>query len=408
MESRKLAALLSSLVSQLLLILLLIFPPNSLHPNSFHSNSTDSTTFSLIHHFLFSQQTAVTTTLSRKRKRPKHHHRLIPNPDWFPNTFLMTSSTFEWLTNLLEPLLECRDPSYLFPLNLSAGVRLGIGLFRLANGSDYTQISNQFNVPVSAAKFCVKQLCRVLCTNFRFWISFPNGNEELKSVAQNFESLSGLPNCSGVVFCSRFEISSSSPSSQQHQQKQSTIAAQIVVDSTCRILSIAAGFFGHRTDSTILKGSSLFNDIEEGNLLNDSSVKGVNQYLIGDSEYPLLPWLMVPFADNVTVSGSVEENFNAAHELMRIPAFKTDASLRKWGVLSRPVCEEIKMAVAYIGACSILHNSLLMREDFSALVSDFEHERKSVNPFVLEDDPLKTSKALAMRATLATMAKKIS
>ncbi|MCI58236.1 hypothetical protein A2U01_0079490, partial [Trifolium medium] len=67
----------------------------------------------------------------------------------------MTSSTFEWLTNLLEPLLECRDPSYLFPLNLSAGVRLGIGLFRLANGSDYTEISNQFNVPVSVAKFCV-------------------------------------------------------------------------------------------------------------------------------------------------------------------------------------------------------------------------------------------------------------
>jgi hypothetical protein len=314
----------------------------------------------------------------------------------------MTSSTFEWLTNLLEPLLECRDPSYLFPLNLSAAVRLGIGLFRLANGSDYTQISNQFNVPVSVAKFCVKQLCRVLCTNFRFWISFPNGND-VKSVAQNFESISGLPNCSGVVFCSRFEISSSSAS------KQSTIAAQIVVDSTCRILSIAAGFFGHKTDSTILKSSSLFNDIEEGNLLNDPSVNnGVNQYLIGDSGYPLLPWLMVPFADNVTVSGSVEENFNAAHELMRIPAFKTDASLRKWGVLSRPVCEEIKMAVAYIGACSILHNSLLMREDFSALVSDFEHERKSVNPCVLEDDPLKTSKALAMRATLATMAKKIS
>ncbi|RHN62187.1 putative harbinger transposase-derived nuclease domain-containing protein [Medicago truncatula] len=399
MESRKLAALLSSLVSQLLLILLLIFPPNSFPPNSLPPNSTE--TFSLIHHFLFSQQTAVTTTLlSRKRKR--YHHRLIPNPDWFPTTFLMTSSTFEWLTNLLEPLLECRDPAYLLPLNLTAGVRLGIGLFRLASGSDYQQIANQFNVTVSVAKFCVKQLCRVLCTNFRFWVSFPNAND--RSILQNFESISGLPNCSGVVFSSRFQIApSTSP-----QQPHSSIAAQIVVDSTCRILSIAAGYFGHKTDYTILKASSLFNDIEEGSLLNAPSVNGVNQYLIGDSGYPLLPWLMVPFADNVCVTGSVEETFNAAHGLMRIPAFKTDASLRKWGVLSKPVREEIKMAVAYIGACSILHNSLLMREDFSALVSDFEYQRKSVDPFVLEDDPVKTSKALAMRATLATMAKKIS
>ncbi|CAK8577487.1 unnamed protein product [Lathyrus sativus] len=415
MESRKLAALLSSLISQLLLIILLIFPPTSLHLNSTTNSNSNSTTFSLIHHFLFSQQTAVTTTLlSRKRKRPKHHHHHhhhhpTPNPDWFPNSFLMSSSTFEWLTGLLEPLLECRDPAYLFPLNLSAGVRLGIGLFRLANGSDYSQISSQFNVPVSVAKFCVKQLCRVLCTNFRFWLSFPNAND-LRSISQSFESLSGLPNCSGVIFCSRFEIAPSSSvslSQQRQQQQPSSIAAQIVVDSTCRILSIAAGFFGHKTNSVILKASSLFNDIDDGMLLNASPVNGVNQYFIGDSGYPLLPWLMVPFGDSVAVSGSVEESFNAAHELMRIPALRTDASLRKWGVLSRPIREEIKMAVAYIGACSILHNSLLMREDFSALVCDFEHQRKNGEPFVLEDGRV-TEEALAMRMTLATMAKKIS
>lgn len=393
MESRKLAALLSTLVSQLILLLLLIFPSNSPH-----FNSLDSSTFSLIHHFLYSQQTAATIlTHNRKRKRKRLHHHPPPirTPDWFPNSFLMTSSTFEWLTGLLEPLLECRDPAELFPLNLSAGVRLGIGLFRLANGSDYPDISERFGVSVSVAKFCVKQLCRVLCTNFRFWLSFPNSND-LPSVSQGFESLSGFPNCCGVVFCSRFQVSSSPHS----------IAAQIVVDSTWRILSIAAGFNGNKTDSVILKSSSLFKDIEEETLLNAPPVNAVCQYLIADSDYPLLPWLMVPFNDSLTVPGSVEDNFNAAHELMRLPALRTAASLKKWGVLSKPICEELKIAVAYIGACSILHNGLLMREDFSALASDFEHPSHGGEPRVVEDDPV-TAKALVMRTTLATMAKKI-
>ena len=44
-------------------------------------------------------------------------------------------------------------------------------------------------------------------------------------------------------------------------------------------------------------------------------------------------------------------------------------------MLSQPVSEDVKMVVAYIGACSILHNGLLMSEDFSALASGFEDSR---------------------------------
>lgn len=193
------------------------------------------------------------------------------------------------------------------------------------------------------------------------------------------------------------------------------MAAQIVVDSTCKILSIAAGFLGEKSDSQILKASTLCEDIEDGTLLNAPSTDnaGVNQYLVGDSGYPLLPWLMVPFSE--AAPGSVEGNFNEVHGLMRLTALRTEASLRNWGVLSKPVKEEVKMAVAYMGACSILHNSLLMREDFSALATGFDFDHHEIHPqthdhgqpCVSEDDPV-ANKALVMRNTLATMAKKIS
>ncbi|RZC24297.1 Protein ALP1-like [Glycine soja] len=399
MESRKLAAILSSLVSQLLLLLLhniFPFPPNN----------------SILPLLLFSHQLAATLSpephkfLQRKRKRKRQRHFQLPNPltrtpDSFRNTFLMSSSSFQWLSGLLDPLLECRDPAALFhSLNLSSGARLAIGLSRLAEGSDYPQISSRFSVSVPVAKFCVKQLCRVLCTNFRFWVSFPSPSD-LPSVSQSFQTLSGLPNCCGSILCSRFNIlvNANIPN---NKVSISQVAAQIVVDSSSRILTIVAGFLGHKSDSQILHASSLYNDIQQGTLLNAPNAP-FNQYLIGDSQYPLLPWLMVPYTN--PAPGSAEENFNSAHQIMRLAALRASASLRNWGVLRKPVTEELKMAVAYIGACSILHNSLLMREDFSALASEFEDCNQGFcNAAAFEGEAV-SSVALALRDNLANMAK---
>ncbi|BFG41849.1 hypothetical protein CerSpe_281240 [Prunus speciosa] len=420
MESSTLLALLSS-ISQLILLLLL-------SPNSTNSSSSCANVFPIAHSFLSSHEMAATLsllTLSRKRKRthlserdsePTDHDNdqelgggdsvqlgLTRNPDSFRNCFRMTSSTFEWLCGLLEPLLECRDPVGL-PLNLSAERRLGIGLFRLSTGSSYPEISKQFGVSEPVARFCAKQLCRVLCTNYRFWIEFPNPNE-LASVSAAFESQTGLPNCCGVIDCTRFKTVKNGGF---HEE---SIAAQIMVDSSSRILSIVAGFRGNKGDSRVLKSSTLYKDIEAGRLLNSPPVNvdgvAVYQYLIGDEGYPLLPWLMVPFVDAANCSN--EEHFNAAHNLMRLSALRTIVSLKSWGILSRPIQEEFKMAVAYIGACSILHNGLLRREDFSAMcdVDDYSLYDQSSQYYrdtSLEENSIER-KASVIRTALAAKAK---
>ena len=427
MDPRKLSALLSSFVSQLLLLLLLLF--NSNNSNDFVS---DGNIFSILNHLLSSQEIAATLSflsVSRKRKRthcpesdsepidedgdPDLGHRLgddrvrlglTRNPDSFKACFRMKSSSFEWLAGLLEPLLECRDPVG-SPLNLSVELRLGIGLFRLATGSSYPEIAQQFGVSESVTRFCAKHLCRVLCTNFRFWVAFPSP-EELKSVSLSFEQFTGLPNCCGVIDCTRFNIAN------ENNGSIDSIAAQIVVDSSSRILSIIAGFKGDKRDSRVLKCSSLYKDIEEGRLLNSSPVLvngvAISQYLVGGGGYPLLPWLMVPFVD--VVPGSSERKFNVAHSAMRVSALKTVASLKNWGILNKPMQEEFKAAVAIIGACSILHNVLLMREDDSALcewVGDYVvHDQSSQHyeEASLEENSI-GKEASVIRDALATEAR---
>ncbi|VFQ72103.1 unnamed protein product [Cuscuta campestris] len=437
---RRLAALLSSSIADLLSLLLILFPPtsNPLPLNDCAGNGAptsdprDVIFPDLLLHLLFTSEISATLSLLsflRKRRRVEPADvgdpestiaRLLRgdsvkrrNPDSFKQFFNMNSSTFEWLCGLLEPLLECRDPVD-SPLNLSAGTRLGIGLFRLASGADFREISDQFRVPISVSQFCVKQLCRVLCTNFRFWVGFPSPNE-LGSVSSQFYSLTGIPNCCGAIQCARFKI-------RRNREKkgggEETIAAQIIVDSSSRILSIIAGFHGQKTDPQILKSSTLYKDIEKGALLNSQPVciNGVDipQFFAGEGAYPLLPWLMIPFTCSSS-PGSNEEKFNSAHRIVLLSALKAIASLRKWGVLNRSIEVEDKVAVAYIGASSILHNMLLMRGDFSAFFDELDEcswiHCQSSQPPLEENNGVEEifTKRMAFASTIRdALAKKVS
>ncbi|XP_057787394.1 protein ALP1-like [Salvia miltiorrhiza] len=415
MNSPSLAALISSLISQILIIIFLFFPPSNSLPITTTTNPTSPLQQSLLpflHHFLAAADIAAALSFSRKRKRSlsdTDNGAAVPrNPDSFKRFFNMKTNTFEWLCGLLEPLLDCRDPVG-SPLDLPAETRLGIGLFRLATGSDYPEISARFGVSEAVSKFCVKQLCRVLCTNYRFWVGFP-GHAELESVSTQFETLTGLPNCCGVVSCARFEFDIEKDKIPNYRKQ--SIAAQIVVDSSSRILSIVAGFRGGKSDLNILKSSNLCKDIEKGKILNSQRLVRVNdvdvpQYLVGSGEYDLLPWLLVPFVD--PKPGSVEENLNNAHSLMRDSSFKAMASLRNWGVLDRPIEAEYKAAVACIGACSILHNMLITREDYSAFCHDLDDDGaflRDQNVASSEGNLIEES-AFVLRNALATRARSL-
>ncbi|XP_051131342.1 protein ANTAGONIST OF LIKE HETEROCHROMATIN PROTEIN 1-like [Andrographis paniculata] len=419
LQNRPLISVLTSLISQILLFLLLLLPSNPFSLTTPNPNPNSAAALPLLlNHFL--STAAALSFLRRKRRRDppgnggaaakrSRLEAVVPRaPDSFRQFFRMKASTFEWLCGLLEPLLECRDPVE-SPLDLPAEIRLGIGLFRLATGADYPEITGRFGVSEHDSRFCVKHLCRVLCTNYRFWVGFP-GQAELDSVSARIETLAGIPNCCGFIACARFDFDGGdSDRIAAAAVVRRTVAAQIVVDPSSQIASIAAGFHGGKPDSQILKSSSLFADVSESVLLNSPEkieLNGVSipQYLLGSASYPLLPWLIVPFAD--PKPDSPEQNFNRLHRSLGVSWAKAVASLRNWGILNGGVRIEYKSAVACIGACSILHNMLITREDYSAFSDRFVDDDEDGGRSFVEESVESTAAGAEVRKALAMAAKR--
>lgn len=260
------------------------------------------------------------------------------SPDHYPLAFRVSAPTFNFLAGLLDPLLS--HPS------LPSSTLLALALARLATGLPYATLAALFRVPASAPRAASRRLRRVLLANFRFWLAFP---AEPSSAAAS----SPLPSCRGALACARFD------------GPDGPLAAQLVAGASSRVLSLAAGFRGDRTDLEVLKLSSLYQELEQGKVLDHG------QYLAGDGDgYPLLPWLMVPFR-GPAVPGSPEAEFNAAHDATCRKARRTVRSLKGWGAIARLRDEESpRAAVACIGTCAMLHNVLLAREDHSALAPE--------------------------------------
>ena len=81
---------------------------------------------------------------------------------------------------------------------------------------------------------------------------------------------------------------------------------QAVVDHNYRFMDVCVGWPGSVRDARVLANSSLYRKASQGEILcgNTIQVSGTNipLFLVGDSAYPLSPWLIKPFAHNTVLT----------------------------------------------------------------------------------------------------------
>lgn len=144
-------------------------------------------------------------------------------------------------------------------------------------------------------------------------ISLPDGAERTR-IKAGFLAKSqgkGPRNTVGCIDGCHVEIlrPSESAHSYYNRKKFPSIVLQGVCNHENKFLDVFIGFPGSAHDARVMRESPFFTSAP-------TAVDG--GYILGDSAYPLLPWLMTPYKDNSSNFPSWKKEFNRRHSQQRV------------------------------------------------------------------------------------------
>ena len=274
--------------------------------------------------------------------------------------FRMTKQAVHTLAELLKPAMQKRDTKY--RLAIPVLVRVACTLFKLTHGCSLFICSEMFAMGRSTISLVLRDVVQAINVTLRSEISWPTG-ERIVKVEAAFQELCGLLGVLGAIDGTHVTISKLRFGSADYFYFKSggyTLNCQAVVDSNKRFLDLFLGMPGSTNDSRMLHRSSLYDKGMHGTLWDAGvSFEGFSPYILGDSGYPLLPWLLVPHRGqgNMPVADSL---FN--RKLRRGRGIVENA----FGILKqtfRELLVKSELSVTFlpdvITCCAILHNILL-------------------------------------------------
>ncbi|XP_052390499.1 putative nuclease HARBI1 [Carassius gibelio] len=205
-----------------------------------------------------------------------------------------------------------------------------------ATGSFLNTVGDTVGLSKASVSRVVYRVSRALSNKLP---QFPNQMAELNKLKRGFFSIARFPNVVGAIDGTHVRIQA--PPAHEHlfvnRKGYHSLNIQAVCDSDLRFLNCVARWPGSLHDSRILQNSQLCLAFEQG------IIDGV---LLGDSGYPLKPWLLTPFLNPTTLA---QRNYNTAHCSTR------NTVERAFGVLKRRFhCLHGELRMAPDRVCNII------------------------------------------------------
>ncbi|XP_029651090.1 protein ANTAGONIST OF LIKE HETEROCHROMATIN PROTEIN 1-like [Octopus sinensis] len=288
--------------------------------------------------------------------------------DWIEN-FRMSKQTFEYLCNCIRSDIEYSIPD--MPRSLPIEKWVAVTVYILSSGCDYRIAENMFGIAISSAHSILRSVCQsIVKVLSKKYIYIPRG-KQLESVIESFESRWGFPNCAGVINATHVPILTPQDNSTDYYNSCGwpSIVLQAVADDEFCFTSISTGWPGRLHNIHVFSNSKVYEHGRNSKLfvpkyrqMGDNEMPIV---LIGDTQYPLLNWLMVPFEAGSNSNGGssgrkltvMQNTFNSRLDNANTVIETSFRRLKgRWQCLLRKQILKIDNAALIVEACCVLHN----------------------------------------------------
>lgn len=184
-------------------------------------------------------------------------------------------------------------------------------IWYLSNTSTFREIANLFGVSKSSAWRVVTRVSGWLIGIGHEYIKWPSSSD-VQTISAKFERNHKIPDVIGAIDCTHIRIKAPKENRTAffNRKRYYSINLQVVVDANKRFISVSCGEPGSLHDSRVLRRSELYRKA-------DADIFPNGTFLIGDSAYPSLEWLVPPFRDNGSLSDA-QNVFNYKHSATRI------------------------------------------------------------------------------------------
>lgn len=254
------------------------------------------------------------------------------------------------------------------PLTLNDQV--AVALRRLSSGESLNSIGDSFTMNQSTVAQVTWRFVEAMEERAIHHLRWPSTEAEMKEVKSKFERIRGLPNCCGAIDVTHIVMTLPAVENDVwlDRQKNCSMILQAIVDPEMRFRDIITGWPGSLTDSVVLQSSGFFKLAEEGKRLNGNKIElspgeELGEYIVGDSGFPLMPWLLTPYPGKDLEETQTE--FNRRHYATRLVAERALARLKDmWKIIQGVMWKPDKSRLPrIILVCCLLHNIVIDLED---------------------------------------------
>ncbi|XP_037946997.1 protein ANTAGONIST OF LIKE HETEROCHROMATIN PROTEIN 1-like [Teleopsis dalmanni] len=298
------------------------------------------------------------------------HKNVLPhmNDNQFKEMLRVNREQFQHLLTLIEKSEVFQKPysNKQLPIEL----QLAIVLYRLGSASENVstrKIANLFGIGGGGTVDKITR--RVFEAFFNIlgkYIRWPNEVERSKIVKDTFNE---LPHCIGYIDTMEIKFAEPPTRDPKTKYKMCTNKLQIVCDEKLRIRHAVVGDLGTFNDAEIFRNSVIYK--------NPRKFFSDEQWIAGDSTYPLLDHVITPYSKNSDYMDETSRSqFNKQHSKYRVRAeYCINLLMERFCSL-----KELRLRVdnkrgedlckKWVLICCMLHNILLSDDkDFKHILS---------------------------------------